>query len=286
MKQFMFVVVLYEMSMLESATLRSLSEQSALMSDRRMRVVVIDNTPGKKPGALTIDSITGYISTGENLGLANAYQLAFQMAKADEFRFLVLLDQDSEVDSSFIAALDVVAREHAASVGIWCPDIVSSGRRISPYSSNVFGWPNYSPSHNSRRLFGISSFSVVNIRFIDAIGGFDQFYWLDCLDSWLYEKAHQHSWAVMRLHITVKHDLSLVSGKISLARMKNIAFYESCFVIEYGPIGRVAGTILRLALRGLKRWRTVGGVRNYGSYLREIWKGIRVGLQRKENGAA
>jgi GT2 family glycosyltransferase len=283
MKQFMFVVVLHEMSMLESPTIRSLFRQRTLFRERGIRLLVIDNTPGKKPKSLAIDNETEYVSLGANTGLANAYQVAFLMAKADNYHFLVLFDQDSEVDSSFITALDGVAGEHLASVGIWCPDIISGGRRISPYSSNAFGWPNYSPPNDARRIYGINSFSVVNVRLIDEIGGFDQFYWLDCLDSWLYESAQRHGWSVKRLDATVKHDLSLVSGKISLTRMKNIAFYESCFVVEHGPIVRIAGAILRLTMRGLKRWRVIGGIRNYGSYFFAIGRGIHSGLKRRQN---
>src|ERR1035437_4725970 len=111
MKPLMFVVVLYEMSMLESPTLRSLSERRALIRDRGLRILVIDNTPGKNLESVTIDSETEYISLGENRGLASAYQAAFIRAKKDGVKFLVLLDQDSEVGEDFISALDNVADE-------------------------------------------------------------------------------------------------------------------------------------------------------------------------------
>jgi GT2 family glycosyltransferase len=282
----MFVVVLYKMDMAASPTIRRLSEQRAVLGARGIRVLVVDNTPGEQAASLTIDSGIEYIAIGDNKGLANAYQIGFRMAKADEYRFLVLLDQDSEVDSGFIAALDGVARDPDPTVGIWCPNVISCGTQISPYTQSVFGWPNFFPSRCSSRLYGINSFSVVNVRCIEAIGGFDQFYWLDCLDSWLYERAQQSGWAVKRLGVTVEHDLSLVSGKISLARMKNMAFYESCFVLEYGLIGRIAGTILRLVVRGLKRVKMIGGFCNYGSYLCEIFKGIGIGLKRRRSRAA
>jgi len=281
MNNFLFVVVLYEMDMSTSSTVSSVTAHRALLEERGIRVLVIDNTPRENSDQLIIDNNIEYISVGENKGLANAYQSAFLVAKDNQYRFLVLLDQDSEVDSGFISALDNVASDLQYGIGIWCPDIISCGKRISPYSSNVFGWPNYSPSSNCRVLYGINSFSVVNVRLIDEIGGFNQFYWLDCLDSWLYEHAQRSGWIVNRLNVTVNHSLSLVSERISFARMKNIVFYESCFVVEYGSISKIVGTLLRLVLRGLKRVRMIGGIFNYGYYLHGLFKGASLGLTRR-----
>jgi GT2 family glycosyltransferase len=285
MSRFSCVVVLYEMNMTESPTLCSLFELRELLSERGIDVLILDNTPGRKAESLVIDADTRYVAFGENRGLAEAYQAAFLSAKAAGIRFLVLLDQDSQVDSSFICALDDIAECHDATIGIWCPDVISYRKRISPYSLNALGWPNYSPRGDADRLYAINSFSVVSIDCIEAIGGFEPFYWLDCLDSWIYESAQRRGWTVRRLGVNVRHDLSLVSGKISLARIRGIAFFESCFAVEYGSAGRVAGTVLRLILRGLKRFKIIGGLTAYGSYLREIARGIDVGLKRRRQNA-
>ncbi len=281
MKRFGCVVVLYKMSVSESPTLCSLFEQRATLRDRDVDVFILDNTPGKTQEHLAIDAGAEYIAFGENRGLAGAYQVAFLRAKTNGYQFLVLLDQDSHVDSGFINALDNIAKLEQPEVGIWCPDVISCGKRISPYALNSFGWPQYAPSGASLRLYGINSFSVVNVECIEAIGGFEQFYWLDCLDSWLYESAQQNGWTVGRLSVNVTHDLSLISGAISPARLNGIAFYESCFVIEYGSAGRIAGTILRIAIRGLKQLKPLGGIRFYWSYLIQIYNGGRVGLVRR-----
>lgn len=266
--------------------MRSLLDQCALFKERGIRVLVIDNTPGEKPRSFPIDSDTEYIAFGKNGGLASAYQTAFLRAKDDGCPFLVLLDQDSEINTSYILALDEVKQALMSPIGIWCPNLTCCGKRISPYSLGAFGWPDYSPSGNSPYLYGINSFSVVRTSCIEAIGGFDRFYWLDCLDFWLYERAQRDGWTVKRLNITVKHDLSLISGRISATRLKSIAFYESCFVLEYGSPGKVIGVILRLVLRGLKRIKMIGGVRDYGYYLREIIRGICVGLGRRRSSPA
>jgi hypothetical protein len=286
MKQFSCVVVLYEMSLSESPTVRSLAEQRTLLRERGIHVLVLDNSPGKSPAAFAVNDEIDYVAFGENKGLSNAYQAAFILAKSDNYQFLVLLDQDSLVDSTYILSLDHISTTPATHIGIWCPDVVSCGRHISPYSVNAVGWPDYFPSHGSRRLYGINSFSVIRVECIETLGGFERFYWLDCLDSWLYESAQRRGWAVERLGVTVHHDLSLVSGKISLARMKNIAFYESSFAFEYASMVKVLGALVRLVLRGLKHPRIVGGIWNYFLYLREIYRGGCAGLKRKRAAVA
>jgi GT2 family glycosyltransferase len=281
MNEFLFVVVLYEMSMSQSPTLRSLSRHRARFEPQGIHLLVIDNTPGVKPESSSVDSDTEYISFGENRGLANAYQTAFLMAKLKNFRFLVLFDQDSDVNADFIGALDEAADDYNSSIAIWCPEVICGETPISPYTLNSFGWPNFYPRRESKRLYGINSFSVVNVPFVEAIGGFDQFYWLDCLDTWLYEQAHKSVWSVRRLSASVKHNLSLVSGRITSSRMRNIAFYESSLALELGSAGRILGTALRLTLRGIKRAKTMGGLRDFWYYLKEIVNGARAGLKRR-----
>lgn len=278
LRSFLFVVTLYGVSMHQSQTIRSLWQ----FHDRQPRIhlLIIDNTPGEKAGRSWIDGETDYVSFGENKGLAQAYETAFHIAKAKGYRFLVFLDQDSEVSVGFVRALDVVTNRCNSSVAIWCPDVICDGRPVSPYSLNMVGWPNFRPRTGSN-LYGINSFSVVNVRFIELIGGFEQFYWLDCLDSWLYEQAHKSDWHIERLETSVDHDLSLVSGKITLTRLQNIAFYESCFALEYGTGGRILGTIFRLLLRGIKRLEIIGGMLNWVDYLREIVRGAGIGLERR-----
>ena len=281
MNEFFFVVVLYEMSMSQSLTVRSLSQHSARFQQQGIHLLVIDNTPGVKPESFAVDDQTEYLAFGENRGLAGAYQTAFLMAKAKDFRFLVLFDQDSDVNDDFIGALNGVGHESSSSIAIWCPEVICGETPISPYSMNSFGWPIYSSQGKSEKLYGINSFSIVNVRFVEAIGGFEEFYWLDCLDTWLYEQAHKNNWSVRRLCANVKHDLSLVSGSVTTSRMRNIAFYESALALELRPGGQVPGTMLRLVLRGIKHATAMGGFSNFWHYLREIINGAKAGMKRR-----
>jgi GT2 family glycosyltransferase len=281
----MFVVVLYKMKPQESPTVSSLLLQQSLLKERAIRLLILDNTPGTSPQEVALDDDRDYVSFGANNGLAGAYQLAYSRAQSSGHRFLVFLDQDSTVSGEFISALDGVSNLPGERVGIWCPRVVCGKVRISPFSLNWVGWPNYFPPADSDRCYGINSFSVVDVRCIEEIGGFDQFYWLDGLDFWLYQRAQETGWTVQQLDVIVNHDLSLVSHSISFDRLKNMAFYQSCFILEFGSPGHIVGTLVRLAARGLKRLDTIGGARNYGTYLCEVFKGVPAGLARRKRHA-
>jgi len=279
--RFLFVVVVYRMSLTEVPALRSLLDLRPLLREHGDRVLVFDNTPGITAESFSIDADITYLSFGENRGLASAYHAAYLTAKANGYGHLVLLDQDSEVNEQLISALTQVTGEQTESVAIWCPQVGCYGKRISPYSIGVFAWIDYGPQPGSQSLYGINSFSVVNVRFIEDIGGVEQFYWLDSLDTWLYHSAHRTGWVVKQLGVEVDHDLSLVSGRISLDRLKNIAFFESCFAFEHWPAGKIIGTILKLFVRGIRRMDTIGGIRNYAAYIFQILEGSRMGRKRR-----
>lgn len=284
MNGFLLVVVLYRMSLEEAPALRSLSKLRSLFRGHGIRVLVVDNTPGISPESFAIDSDRTYLSFGDNRGLASAYQAAYLKAKVEGYGHLILLDQDSEVSQQLISALAQITSDQQETVGIWCPRVTCCGKYISPYSLGAFAWPDYHLKSGSDHLYGINSFSIVNVRFLEEIGGIEQYYWLDCLDTWLYESAHRTGWAIKQLDVNVHHDLSLVSGRIGLDRMNNIAFYESCFASEHWPLEKIIGTTLRLAARGIRRMRVIGGIRNYGYYLFHILKGMRTGMKRRKCG--
>ena len=77
----------------ESRTLLSLSAIRSRFEHLGIRVLVIDNTPGREAGSRTLDNETDYLSFGENRGLARAYQAACERAQAEQYRYLVLFDQ-------------------------------------------------------------------------------------------------------------------------------------------------------------------------------------------------
>lgn len=72
--------------------------------------------------------------------------------------------------------------DYDSPIAISCPDVFSCGKPISPYSFSVIGWPNVNPRSDVDYLYGINSFSVVSMNFIEYIEGFNTCYWLDCLD--------------------------------------------------------------------------------------------------------
>src|SRR5438552_939656 len=136
MNKILFVVVLYQVDALKSQTVRSLLKCRAAAQGRAIPVLILDNTPGRESAVRVLDYDVEYIAFGENRGVSGAYQFAFLVSRARGYRYLVLLDQDSEASDEFICALDTIETEELPKTGVWCPDIRSDGVPISPYSMN------------------------------------------------------------------------------------------------------------------------------------------------------
>ena len=130
---------------------------------------------------------------------------------------------------------------------------------------------------NLRHQFVYSGFG----RLSAGHWGFDFFYWLDCLDTWLFEQAHQRlasaeieGGGAARSIADLRQDPA--------AGLQNIAFYESAIISESDALRSMPGALLRLALKGLKRTSALGGHRGLMRYLLEILKGAGTGLKRRK----
>ena len=46
----------------------------------------------------------------------------------------------------------------------------------------------------AREARAFNSAALLRSKALDAIGGFDPYFWLDHLDSWLHHQLHMHGW--------------------------------------------------------------------------------------------
>ncbi len=131
---------------------------------------VVDNSP--EPSAVLSDlqvlTQTRVLSSGRNMGIAAAYNLAFHHAHRDGHRWLMTMDQDSSFDAEEKRGmLDHFYRYRTGNLGI------------------------YTPLHNQKLLSSLppqskvsvmSSANIVNIEAALRIGGFDEKLFIDEVD--------------------------------------------------------------------------------------------------------
>jgi GT2 family glycosyltransferase len=277
-----FVVVLYGCRIEESSACRSLLSMT-VPEGVQLYGLVYDNTPAIAAEGKRLSNNVEYLSTGNNGGLPVAYNEAIRRAQARRARYLMLVDQDSTITIEFLKAVIAAVKNASVDQVAWVPLVVAQGRLISPFKFNRLGLPTFkcdfsTPPHG---CFAINSYSIISLSFLEAIGGFDEFYWLDGLDFWLYSRVARMGYRIGIIEERVTHRLSLLGGGISASRLSNIAHYEVCFFWEYFSKPQAIVGSLRVLARGVRHTQTLSRSGKILSYLREMAAGMSAGLSRR-----
>ena len=277
-----FVVVLYNTSIEESSACRTLLS-ARVPPGMRLLGLIFDNTPGKAAETRILDDCIDYCSSGRNLGLPAAYNAAIRHGLLRGADYILLVDQDSSVTDEFLEAAAQALERPLPHQVAWVPYVLANNRVISPYRVNALGVPKfgYDPSRPTATYFAINSYSVISLSFLTQLGGFEQHYWLDALDSWFYSYVAQAACTVGIIDITVRHSLSLLDGNVPTWRLLNIARYETCFHWErLSPLQAITGTF-RVLARGVFNVRALLSSGQTLAYLSAVTAGVRSGLARR-----
>lgn len=235
------VLVLYQVETSSSLTLvsflRALGE-SGLAS--QFRLLIYDNSPSRSAVPDTMPMPFSYIHDPANGGLAGAYNAALHLAENEGNEWLLLLDQDTVIDASYLTELRRSLFELAGDR--WCAALVPKLRAghelISP--TKVLWGGRLLPVDNT--LIGIAPCEVValnsgtllRISAVRELGGFNPEFWLDYLDHWIFNRLHRAGYLVHVLDAGLQHELSVKSmAGMPVARYENILlaegrFYQCC----------------------------------------------------------
>lgn len=237
------VIVLYNCQIEDSKTIKSLllnfANNTIALSD--FKIVIYDNSlteqtipDGKLPNCK-------YFHNPNNEGLAVAYNFALKVSKEESCDWLLLLDQDSSLPKDFIIALFKNLRSISKYPNIFAvvPKMCYNGHFFSP-SKVIFGGIHRPINMQTSGLcpfevFAIGSGSALKISFFQKIGGFNDFFWLDCLDRWIYYVINKYGGKVFITDIIIEHELSVMdySKFVDEKRYSNIMTYETYFMQLY-----------------------------------------------------
>jgi rhamnosyltransferase len=165
------------------------------------RVVVFANSPidpAVKEGAARSASATPitFVAPGENVGLGKAYNSIVDLALREGSEFVLLFDQDSMPADGMVRRLEDLAdalRREGEKPAI-----------VGPRPVKTNGEPFKIPRRRARaaRLpamavdFAISSGSLIALRAIEAVGPFDEEYFIDAIDIEWCSRAWSAGWSV------------------------------------------------------------------------------------------
>jgi rhamnosyltransferase len=226
-------------------------------------LVIVDN--GSEEAHLTrIDEIANsyackVVRNGRNLGIAAALNIGVANAKARDCRWIVLFDQDSTVNNSFISSMLRTYQEASLS---------SSAGIVSPrHIDRNFSF--YMPPLKDRRghiLATMTSGSMIPIELFDRCGLFDESLFIDYVDHEFCLRIRNAGYSIIEsagaelLHSLGKTSVrkcmawKLVSSNHSAARKYYIArnrvwlyrrYYKKDFYWCWRDARLMAGDLLR-----------------------------------------
>jgi GT2 family glycosyltransferase len=256
------VVVVYKMLPGASSTLRTLLAAAAKTSRKELdlEILIWDNTPGgQDPGELPNDVL--YVSAPDNPGLAVAYNHALKLAGAEDYEWLLTLDQDSILPEHFLERIAGLVGELGPQerVGAIVPQVIADGRNISPFRFLWGAWPSwFQRGHvgiSKRAAYAANSGATLRVSALRAIHGYDPMFPLDLSDTSVFHRLHESGKRVFIAgDLSLLHDFALLNkrGRMSLERydaslLDDCAFWD----IHMGTLARVE-RILRFAVRACK----------------------------------
>ncbi|MFC4323383.1 glycosyltransferase [Litchfieldia salsa] len=234
------VIVIYKQDIHTCKTIESLKQalNPTNMNLKEIEVILYDHSPEKQK--VEQDLLEGvklsYIHDQRNLGIATAYNFAWNKAVENQSEWLLLFDHDTKVTQEYIEEVlkvDCVDDEVAAIV----PMIKNADTIISPlYTGKLRPLLAERPTEGTQAkpVMAINSGSLIRVSFLNKIEGFNLEFPLDYLDHWLFHEIYAKGFKVNVLNVTLEHDLSVMDYRnVSLSRYKSILDSEVLFYKKY-----------------------------------------------------
>ena len=282
------VVVLYrtalDVSLDASGTLTGLAQAFAEDASlaKQLDVLVWDNSPEPLPEHLKerwLPFAFSYQHAVQNEGVSGAYNAAAVVAEQRGCAWLLLLDDDTSVTAEFLRgmlghAAQVTEDERIAAVA---PFLYAGTFCMSPrlwrFARHV---PLPRPAHSyteTRSIFAANSGTLIRVRALETIGGYNSRFWLDFSDIEVFHRLHGHGFSVrVAGDLRLEHEMAMLDydRRMTPARFATFLAAESDFMDLYrGPLER-GMHLLRLAARVMHQ-------RSYAdpAFARLSWQALR-----------
>ncbi|MBS7804515.1 rhamnosyl transferase [Rhizobiales bacterium TNE-4] len=170
-------------------------QQLAIIADQVDKILVFLNYQASsdfiKKVMAEVNNIQILNTTGDNLGLGNAYNIFVDIARSNNCEKLVLFDQDSlplkDTIKKLCLAMAELETEGFNPVVIGPLPFNYDGKQLSTAPRTEW----YSSSGYFEVEFAISSGSLINLNKAQLVGIFRADFFIDCIDiEWCYRARH------------------------------------------------------------------------------------------------
>lgn len=256
LSQTLATLVLYNTSLENSFTFQSLRE-SLNKAGLPMDILIYDNSenPQKTPSSIKGWNIR-YVHDSTNGGVSKAYNSAFEMAKRDGKKWLLLLDQDTSYPVSAISeycrSLTLHPDQHIFiprlydTLGMVSPlqFKLGGGKRIKDLNPGTYSLHNFK-FHNCGMLISTDAF--------EKAGGYDEQLPLDFSDFSFIERLKKNQSTFVVNEVTGNHHLASTSvANMEERAVRFKSYIQACryYQVKYQPDDWKIS--VRLFLRSIK----------------------------------
>lgn len=235
---FLIVIVLYKTKLCDSVTYTKLIKDNQ-SSKRSYNILVYDNSPTIQEYKKDEINLLTYISDNTNPGVAKAYNKALEICLEREFSWMLLLDQDTELNANFFSETEKSLLQHKNQKDIVCviPKITSKlGDVLSPVvlklGGRVGAIKDMTAGVQQNNISGINSGTLISSTFMKKLGGFNESFPLDMLDHWLFRAIHKSGNHIFLNNAIIQHDLSIIDFEknMTIDRYKKLLVSEQVFL--------------------------------------------------------
>lgn len=194
------------------------------------RILIVDNTPQQVVDQSVFDEIESlkakypheiiFKKNNCNLGLPISYNLAIIYAKENNLKFLLLLDQDSNLTNDVVKKL--LSSYYSLSESFKVGAVCALNKEKIEYSSDTYLWDFYERSgmykNNGIRevALAINSGFMAPISTYEEVGKYDENFFLDCVDQEMCLRMISHGFKIFLVEdAVVNHsEAELIKGRI------------------------------------------------------------------------
>lgn len=233
------VLVLYKSALDESLTFRSLIENIQFLHVG-YELLIYNNSPEIQIAQSEVYQLKNATA---NTYLAGAYNYALSQARQAGHRWLLLLDQDTELTKDYFQELDRFLQSGLDPETMAIVPVLKRGDIcLSPKRIDDRKWKHYDVRagryYQGENIIAYNSLTLLSVDFMEEAGGFSSEYPLDMLDYSYFRRIYLRKGKIYVLPCEIEHNLSHsdYEKNVSIERHSSYLSAEKGFV--YKELGR------------------------------------------------